>query len=101
MPWRFVIKKTSKVKLAHHIHHRANLFIDARNRLVERQRQHNFKIGTRKILTKKISWKRKEKKQATKLNWNAEEIKKEMATISIENKSKVPGFEVLSNILKN
>ncbi|MDZ4330585.1 MAG: hypothetical protein U0945_08370, partial [Flavobacterium sp.] len=27
-----------------------------------------------------------------KLNWKAEEIKKEMATISIENKSKVPGF---------
>ncbi|MFV8358094.1 alpha-2-macroglobulin, partial [Flavobacterium sp. XS1P32] len=52
-----------------------------------------FKIGTEKILTKKLAENEKEAETGyVKLNWNAEEIKKEMATISIENKSKVPGF---------
>lgn len=52
-----------------------------------------FKIGTEKILTKKLAKNEKEAETGyVKLNWNAEEIKKEMATISIQNKSKVPGF---------
>jgi TonB-dependent SusC/RagA subfamily outer membrane receptor len=52
-----------------------------------------FKIGTEKILTKKLAKNEKEAETGyVKLNWKAEEIKKEMATISIENKSKVPGF---------
>ena len=52
-----------------------------------------FKIGTEKILTKKLAENEKEAETGyVKLNWKAEEIKKEMATISIENKSKVPGF---------
>ena len=52
-----------------------------------------FKIGTEKILTKKLAENEKEAETGyLKLNWKAEEIKKEMATVSIENKSKVPGF---------
>jgi TonB-dependent SusC/RagA subfamily outer membrane receptor len=52
-----------------------------------------FKIGTEKILTNKLAENEKESEAGyVKLNWKAEEIKKEMATISIENKSKVPGF---------
>jgi uncharacterized protein YfaS (alpha-2-macroglobulin family) len=52
-----------------------------------------FKIGTEKILSKKLAENEKEAETGyVKLNWNAEEIKKDMATISIENKSKVPGF---------
>ncbi|MDP3679508.1 MAG: MG2 domain-containing protein [Flavobacterium sp.] len=52
-----------------------------------------FKIGTEKILSKKLAENEKEAETGyVKLNWKAEEIKKEMATISIENKSKVPGF---------
>ena len=52
-----------------------------------------FKIGTEKILTKKLVENEKEAETGyVKLNWKAEEIKKDMATISIENKSKVPGF---------
>ncbi|TDE00180.1 MG2 domain-containing protein [Flavobacterium sandaracinum] len=52
-----------------------------------------FKIGTEKILTKKLVENEKEAETGyVKLNWKADEIKKDMATISIENKSKVPGF---------
>ncbi|KUJ63659.1 hypothetical protein AR687_00280 [Flavobacteriaceae bacterium CRH] len=52
-----------------------------------------IKIGDEKILTKKLA--ENEKEAATgyiKLNWKTAEIKKEMASIKIENKSKVPGF---------
>ena len=52
-----------------------------------------IKVGVEKILTKKLSENEKEAETGyVKLNWKADEIKKEMATISIENKSKVPGF---------
>lgn len=52
-----------------------------------------FKIGNEKILTKKLSENEKETETGyLKLNWKADEIKKEMATIVIENKSKVPGY---------
>ncbi|WP_348799391.1 alpha-2-macroglobulin family protein [Flavobacterium adhaerens] len=52
-----------------------------------------IKIGDQKILTKKLSENEKEAETGyLKLNWKTDEIKKEMATISIENKSKVPGF---------
>lgn len=52
-----------------------------------------IKIGIEKILTKKLSENEKEAETGyVKLNWKADEIKKEMATITIENKSKVPGF---------
>ena len=52
-----------------------------------------IKIGEQKILTKKLSENEKEAETGyVKLNWKADEIKKDMATVSIENKSKVPGF---------
>lgn len=52
-----------------------------------------FKIGNEKNLRNKLTENEKEAETGyVKLNWKAEEIKKEMATISIENKSKVPGF---------
>lgn len=52
-----------------------------------------IKIGAEKILTKKLTENQKEAETGyVKLNWKADEIKKDMATISIENKSKVPGF---------
>ncbi|MEO7976289.1 carboxypeptidase-like regulatory domain-containing protein [Flavobacterium sp.] len=52
-----------------------------------------IKIGDEKILTKKLSENEKEAQTGyIKLNWKADEIKKEMATINIQNKSKVPGF---------
>ncbi|MGQ7945355.1 alpha-2-macroglobulin family protein [Flavobacterium sp. WC2509] len=52
-----------------------------------------IKIGEEKILTKKLSENEKEAETGyLKLNWKADEIKKNMAVISIENKSKVPGF---------
>jgi TonB-dependent SusC/RagA subfamily outer membrane receptor len=52
-----------------------------------------IRIGEQKILTKKLSENEKEAETGyVKLNWKADEIKKDMATISIENKSKVPGF---------
>jgi uncharacterized protein YfaS (alpha-2-macroglobulin family) len=52
-----------------------------------------IKIGEEKILTKKLSENEKEAETGyVKLIWKADEIKKNMATISIENKSKVPGF---------
>jgi uncharacterized protein YfaS (alpha-2-macroglobulin family) len=52
-----------------------------------------FKIGNEKIVTKKLSENEKEAETGyLKLNWKANEIKKEMGTIVIENKSKVPGY---------
>jgi uncharacterized protein YfaS (alpha-2-macroglobulin family) len=52
-----------------------------------------IRIGEQKILTKKLSENEKEIETGyVKLNWKPDEIKKDMATISIENKSKVPGF---------
>ena len=52
------------------------------------------KLVSEKILTKKLIRKRKRSRKTSyvKLNWKTNEITKEMATISIENKSKVPGF---------
>ncbi|OAB27671.1 TonB-dependent outer membrane receptor, SusC/RagA subfamily, signature region [Flavobacterium fryxellicola] len=53
----------------------------------------SIKIGDEKILTRKLA--DSEKEAATgyiKLNWSSNEIKKEMANIVIENKSKVPGY---------
>lgn len=52
-----------------------------------------IKLGDEKILTKKIA--ENEKEAGTgyiKLNWKAEEVKKEMSTIKIQNKSNVPAF---------
>ena len=52
-----------------------------------------IKIGNEKILTKKLAENEKEAETGyIKLNWKADEVKKEMASISIQNKSKVPGF---------
>ncbi|WP_304198686.1 alpha-2-macroglobulin family protein [Flavobacterium alvei] len=52
-----------------------------------------IKIGEQKILTRKLSENEKEAETGyVKINWKAGEIKKDMATIAIENKSKVPGF---------
>lgn len=52
-----------------------------------------IKIGDQKILTKKLSENEKEAETGyIKMNWKADEVKKEMANISIQNKSKVPGF---------
>lgn len=52
-----------------------------------------IKIGDEKILTKKLAENEKEAETGyIKLNWKKEEVKKEMASIKIENKSKVPGF---------
>lgn len=52
-----------------------------------------LKIGEEKILTKKLSENEKEAETGyIKLNWKADEINKEMANITIQNKSKVPGF---------
>ncbi|MDA6068727.1 MG2 domain-containing protein [Flavobacterium sp. AC] len=52
-----------------------------------------IKIGNEKILTKKLAENEKEAETGyIKLNWKADEIKKEMASVSIQNKSKVPGF---------
>ncbi|WP_158729260.1 MG2 domain-containing protein [Flavobacterium sp. I-STPA6A] len=52
-----------------------------------------IKIGDEKILTKKLSENVKEAETGyVKLNWKSDEIKKEMGTISIQNKSNVPGF---------
>jgi uncharacterized protein YfaS (alpha-2-macroglobulin family) len=52
-----------------------------------------IKIGAEKIATKKLSGNEKEAETGyLKLVWKAEEIKPEMVSISIENKSKVPGY---------
>ena len=66
-----------------------------------------FRIGNEKILSRKLN--EKEKEVATgyiKMNWKENEISKEMATISVENKSEIPSyggvywqyFEELENI---
>jgi TonB-dependent SusC/RagA subfamily outer membrane receptor len=52
-----------------------------------------FQIGEQKIMSKKLSENDKEAETGyIKLNWKVDEIKKDMATISISNKSKVPGY---------
>ncbi|MET3028261.1 alpha-2-macroglobulin family protein [Flavobacterium sp. UW10123] len=52
-----------------------------------------IKLGDEKILTKKLAENEKEAETGyIKLNWKAEEVKKEMASIKIQNKSKVSGF---------
>lgn len=52
-----------------------------------------IKIGDAKIATKKLTENEKEAETGyIKMNWKAEEIKPDMATIVIENKSKVPGY---------
>jgi TonB-dependent SusC/RagA subfamily outer membrane receptor len=52
-----------------------------------------FTIGNEKIFTKKLSEKDKEAETGyIKLNWKADEITKEMGTIKVDNKSKVPGY---------
>ena len=52
-----------------------------------------IKIGNEKIFTKKLAENEKEAETGyMKLNWKADEVKKEMASISIQNKSNVPGF---------
>ena len=52
-----------------------------------------FQIGDQKIVSKKLSENEKEAETGyIKLNWKADEIKKDMATITITNKSKVPGY---------
>lgn len=52
-----------------------------------------IKIGDEKILTKKLSENQKEAETGyIKLNWKADEVKKDMASISIQNKSKVPAY---------
>ncbi|GIQ58670.1 hypothetical protein Flavo103_18060 [Flavobacterium collinsii] len=52
-----------------------------------------IKLGDQKILTKKLAENEKEAETGyIKLNWNADEVKKDMASITIQNKSKVPAF---------
>jgi TonB-dependent SusC/RagA subfamily outer membrane receptor len=52
-----------------------------------------IKIGDEKILTRKLSENAKEAETGyVKINWKPEEIKNDMATLSVENKSKVPGY---------
>jgi len=52
-----------------------------------------IKIGDEKIITKKLSETEKEAETGYfKMNWKADEIKKEMAELSIQNKSGVPGY---------
>ncbi|MBF4470195.1 alpha-2-macroglobulin family protein [Flavobacterium sp. HJJ] len=52
-----------------------------------------IKIGDEKILTKKLAGNEKEAETGyIKLSWKANEVKKEMASVSIQNKSTVPGF---------
>lgn len=52
-----------------------------------------IKIGNEKILTKKLADNEKEAETGyIKLNWKADEVKKDMASITIQNKSKVPGY---------
>ncbi|MCV2483914.1 carboxypeptidase-like regulatory domain-containing protein [Flavobacterium sp. SH_e] len=52
-----------------------------------------IKLGDEKIMTKKLSENEKEAETGyIKLNWKAEEVKKEMASISVQNKSRIPGF---------
>ena len=51
------------------------------------------KIGNDKITTKKLSEKDKEAETGyIKINWASNEILNEMGTISVENKTDVPGY---------
>ncbi len=52
-----------------------------------------IKIGNQKIITSKLKESEKEAETGyIKMNWKSNEISKEMATISVENNSKVPAF---------
>ena len=52
-----------------------------------------FKIGNDKIMTKKLSEKDKEAETGyIKINWASNEILNEMGTISVKNKTDVPGY---------
>ncbi|UPZ16140.1 carboxypeptidase-like regulatory domain-containing protein [Flavobacterium humidisoli] len=52
-----------------------------------------IKLGDEKIITKKLAENEKEAETGyIKLNWQANEVKKEMTTIKIQNKSNVPAF---------
>jgi len=52
-----------------------------------------IKIGDDKVMTKKMAENEKEAGSGyIKLNWKADEIKKDMATVSVNNKSSVTGF---------
>ncbi|MFB9077435.1 alpha-2-macroglobulin family protein [Flavobacterium procerum] len=52
-----------------------------------------IKVGDEKIATKKLSENEKEAETGyIKMIWKADEVKKEMASIRIQNKSNVPGF---------
>jgi hypothetical protein len=52
-----------------------------------------IKIGDEKILTKNgLQTKKSSRNRLSKIKLKANEITKEMATVSIENKSKVPGY---------
>ncbi|WP_291086293.1 MG2 domain-containing protein [Flavobacterium sp. BFFFF1] len=52
-----------------------------------------FNIGDEKIFTKKLSENEKEAETGyIKINWKPEEINSDVATLSVENKSKVPGY---------
>jgi uncharacterized protein YfaS (alpha-2-macroglobulin family) len=52
-----------------------------------------FKIGDEKLLQQKLTEKQKETTSGyTKITWKAKEITKEMASITVENKSEVPGY---------
>ncbi|MEC5165114.1 uncharacterized protein YfaS (alpha-2-macroglobulin family) [Flavobacterium sp. PL11] len=52
-----------------------------------------IKIGDNKILTKKLTANEKEAETGyVKMNWKAKEINTEMAAITIDNRSKVPGY---------
>lgn len=52
-----------------------------------------IKVGEEKLLTRKLTENDKESETGyLKLNWKSNEIKKEMATVTIQNKTKVPGY---------
>lgn len=52
-----------------------------------------IKVGEEKLLTRKLAENDKESQTGyIKLNWKSNEIKKEMAAVTIQNKSKVPGY---------
>lgn len=52
-----------------------------------------IKLGDEKIVTKKLAENEKEAASGyIKMNWKADEITKDMATVSINNKSSLPGF---------
>lgn len=52
-----------------------------------------IKLGDEKIVTKKLAENEKEAASGyIKMNWKADEITKDMATVSINNKSSIPGY---------